>query len=48
MYNEIEQDGITYRVYQNSDEAWNALTDDLFNQGWRICNYGQYENCHYK
>ena len=34
----------TLRVYNNSDQAWKALTPAMHKKGWRIGCYGGFDN----
>jgi len=47
-YKQVIKDGFVYQIYQSTTDAWNALTSEKLNGGWRIGCYDGYENCIYK
>jgi hypothetical protein len=44
----IDRYGNSVRLFDNSDDAWVALTPELLAEGWRIGCFGNYENAHIK
>lgn len=41
---ERDCDSNEVRVFKSSDCAFHALTGAMMDDGWRICNFGGYEN----